>query len=252
MEARKFHATRLTNAPDVLNAPEAIRTGWRGAVRESTAREAITDDACRALNLAATLALLVLAAPLMLAIALLIKATSKGPVLYVQQRVGWDRRNGGAWLSNARRETNLGGRPFQMLKFRTMRHVDSTGRKQVWARPDDPRVTPLGRILRMYRLDELPQLINILRGDMNLVGPRPEQVKIFARMRDEIDSYAQRQRVRPGITGWAQVNRQYDRSVDDVRMKLTLDLDYIARRSVFQDLRIMLRTFSVVVLRRGW
>src|SRR6185312_3655925 len=119
-----------------------------------------------------------------------------------------------------------------IYKFRTMAAA-GPGRDpaaEVWARPDDPRVTALGRLLRLYRLDELPQLLNVLRGDMNVVGPRPEQPTIFARLRDEIDRYQERQRVRPGITGWAQINQQYDSSVDDVRRKVQFDLEYIARQ----------------------
>ncbi len=109
----------------------------------------------------------------------------------------------------------------------------------------------MGRVLRKYRLDELPQLINVLRGDMNLVGPRPEQPKIFAQLRSYVDRYTERQQVLPGITGWAQVRLQYDRSLDDVRRKLELDLEYIERRSVAEDLKIMLKTVPVVIFRRG-
>jgi lipopolysaccharide/colanic/teichoic acid biosynthesis glycosyltransferase len=103
----------------------------------------------------------------------------------------------------------------------------------------------------LYRLDELPQLINVMRGDMNVVGPRPEQPTTFAHLRARVAHYAERQRVRPGITGWAQVNHQYDRSIDDVHRKVAIDPEYIARQSVFEDLKIMLRTVPVVVLRRG-
>ena len=109
----------------------------------------------------------------------------------------------------------------------------------------------MGRILRLYRLDELPQLLNVLRGEMNVVGPRPEQPTIFARLREQIDCYGKRQRVRPGITGWAQVNHRYDQSVDDVRRKLSLDLEYIRHQSLWQDVQIMARTFPVVLKKLG-
>jgi lipopolysaccharide/colanic/teichoic acid biosynthesis glycosyltransferase len=205
----------------------------------------------RVLNVLAAALLLVLTSPLMLVIAILIKVTSPGPVLYIQRRVGIDRRNGGPPPSNCKREYDFGGKPFPIYKFRTMTASASRSGDEVWAAPDDPRVTPVGRVLRKFRLDELPQLINVLRGDMNLVGPRPEQPLIFARLRDEIDEYPIRQRVRPGITGWAQVNHHYDRSTEDVRRKVRLDLEYISRQSVLQDLRIMLRTIPVVLFRRG-
>ncbi len=203
----------------------------------------------RLLNVAVSAVGLVLAAPVMALIALLIKLTSPGPVLYQQTRVGIDLRRLGDAGGNGRRQTDHGGRPFTIHKFRTM--APSSGEAQVWATPDDPRVTPLGRILRKYRLDELPQLVNVLRGDMNLVGPRPEQLRIFAELRERIPGYQTRQRVRPGITGWAQINHHYDNSLDDVRTKVALDLDYVARHSALEDLRIMLQTVPVVLFKRG-
>lgn len=193
---------------------------------------------------------LVLALPLMAGIAVLIKLTSPGPVLFAQRRIGLDRREPGNEGGNARRHADHGGQTFIMYKFRTM-EVDRGAAREVWARPDDPRVTPVGRVLRKLRLDELPQLWNVLMGDMNIVGPRPEQPAIFAHLRDQIDEYPQRQRVLPGITGWAQVNRAYDSSVDDVREKLSYDLEYIRQRSAFEDLKIMLLTPAVMLGRRG-
>ena len=106
-------------------------------------------------------------------------------------------------------------------------------------------------MLRKYRLDELPQLVNVLRGDMNLVGPRPEQPTIFAKLRQQVPGYAERQRVRPGITGWAQINQHYDRSIDDVHRKVAYDLDYVGRQSLVEDLKIMVRTIPVVVFKQG-
>ena len=211
----------------------------------------IENLARRSLNVVAAAVLLVLASPLMLLITLAVKLTSRGPVLFTQQRVGLNRRNGARHIRTSRRRSDCGGRLFSIYKFRTMRASGGKADRQVWAEPDDPRVTPLGCVLRKYRLDELPQLINVLRGDMNLVGPRPEQPDIFARMREKIKHYEQRQRVLPGITGWAQVNHHYGLSVDDVRRKLQLDLEYIRRQSVSEDLRIMLRTVPVVAFKRG-
>ena len=203
----------------------------------------------RLFNVAAAAIGFVLASPVMVVIAVLIKFTSPGPVLYQQTRVGIDQRRTETASGNGRRRVDYGGRPFTIHKFRTM--APSDGDAQVWATPDDPRVTPLGRILRKYRLDELPQLINVLRGDMNLVGPRPEQPRIFAELRERIPGYQRRQRARPGITGWAQVNHGYDGSIDDVDRKVALDLEYLARQSVLEDLRIMLRTVPVVLFKRG-
>lgn len=218
----------------------------------------LRDSTRRAVNVLASLALILLTAPLMLLIAVLVKVTSPGPILYVQPRVGLDRRSGprerrrsgagGAF--SQRRVVNHGGLIFRIYKFRTMT-AEQPVAAEVWASPDDPRITPLGRILRKYRLDELPQLFNVLRGDMNLVGPRPEQPRIFAELRDRIDRYPVRQRVLPGITGWAQVNRSYDQTLDDVRQKIDLDLEYLDRRSAVEDLRIMLKTVPVVLLKRG-
>jgi lipopolysaccharide/colanic/teichoic acid biosynthesis glycosyltransferase len=215
------------------------------------ARQAAAAAARRALNVAAALLVLVLALPLMVVIAVLVKLTSPGPVLYRQTRVGLDRRapgSGGHW----RREVDYGGRLFTIYKFRTMTAPPGASRLQVWAQPDDPRVTPLGRVLRRYRLDELPQMWNVLRGDMNVVGPRPEQPRIFDDLRGQVDRYAERQRVLPGITGWAQVNQAYDRCVDDVRRKVQMDLEYIERQGVLTDLRIMLLTAPSVLRRGGW
>jgi lipopolysaccharide/colanic/teichoic acid biosynthesis glycosyltransferase len=205
----------------------------------------------RLLNIAVAVAGLVLAAPLMLIIAALVKLTSRGPVLFTQTRVGLDRRSLSRAGGNTRRELDLGGKPFTIYKFRTMGVERGSGEKQVWAQPDDLRVTAIGRVLRKLRLDELPQLVNVLRGDMNVVGPRPEQPAIFVYLREQIEGYQRRQRVRPGITGWAQVNQAYDRSVDDVRRKVTLDLQYIRRQSALEDLKIMLRTPAVMLLARG-
>ena len=205
----------------------------------------------RVLNVLVALVLLVVSAPLWLVIAALIKLTSRGPVLYVQTRVGLDQRRSGIRPNDPRRRSDIGGRPFTIYKFRTMRVDAEAHSGAVWAQQDDPRVTPIGRVLRQYRLDELPQLLNVLRGEMNIVGPRPERPSIFAELRSHIAEYPLRQRTKPGITGLAQINQHYDRSLDDVRRKVHYDLEYIRHQSVRQDLRIMLRTVPVVLFRRG-
>jgi len=220
----------------------------------------------RALNVAVAAVSLIVTAPVMLAIAAAIKLTSPGPALYQQVRVGLDRRGRRASRrrgdgapppggpdrrrADSRRHGDAGGTPFMIYKFRTM-YVHDGPIQEMWAQVNDPRVTPLGRFLRRTRLDELPQLLNVLLGDMNVVGPRPEQPTIFAKLREEIPGYTERQRIHPGITGWAQVRHTYDRSVDDVRTKLKFDLEYIERRSVMRDVRILLRTPIVMLFRQG-
>lgn len=203
----------------------------------------------RVLNIIVAAVGLVVAFPLMLLIAALIKLTSRGPVLFTHTRVGLDRRALSNAGGNTRRHTDQGGQPFTMYKFRTMRPAEAK-EKQVWAQPDDARITPIGRVLRKLRLDELPQLFNVLKGDMNIVGPRPEQPTIFVSLREQIEGYQRRQRVRPGITGWAQINQGYDTSVDDVRRKVRYDLEYIRRQSTLEDLRIMAQTLPVMLRRR--
>jgi lipopolysaccharide/colanic/teichoic acid biosynthesis glycosyltransferase len=209
------------------------------------------EAAHRAVNFALALLALLALLPVFLLLAVLIKLTSRGPVFYLQERVGLDRRGLGPEALNHRRTQDLGGRPFTIYKFRTMR-VDAEAQSgAVWAQQQDPRVTPLGRVLRQYRLDELPQLFNVLKGEMNIVGPRPERPTIFAELRSHIAEYPLRQRTKPGITGLAQINHHYDRSLDDVRTKVTYDLEYIRRQSLREDLRIMLKTIPTILLRRG-
>ena len=230
------------------NSPAASLSSlsiWKAVVDSLTG-----DRARRALNVTMAVLGLVVASPLMLIIALLVKLTSPGPVFYTQTRVGIDRRDPLDVNGNGRRKVNYGGKLFRIYKFRTMRPSGDSA-KQVWASPNDSRVTPVGRVLRKYRLDELPQLVNVLRGEMNIVGPRPEQPNIFMQLRGEIDGYDLRQRVLPGITGLAQISHHYDACVDDVRRKLSFDLEYIGRESALEDLRILLRTVPVVFFRKG-
>lgn len=190
---------------------------------------------------------LVAMSPVMLLIALAVKLDSPGPVFYRQLRVGVDRRDDGSPEADGRRTRDMGGRPFVLYKFRTMRTDAEAESGPVWSGKDDDRVTRVGRFLRRHRLDELPQLWNVLRGDMSIVGPRPERPSIVHELRDDIEGYLMRQKVRPGITGWAQINQASDRTVDDVRSKLRYDLEYLQARSLPFDLRIMARTLPVMV-----
>jgi lipopolysaccharide/colanic/teichoic acid biosynthesis glycosyltransferase len=204
----------------------------------------------RALNIAIALAALIATLPLTVVVGILIRLTSPGPAFYSQIRVGLDRRHGRK-RADDRRQCDHGGKPFIMYKFRTMRVDAEADGRAVWAKKEDPRVTPIGGLLRRTRIDELPQLYNVILGDMNIVGPRPERPSIFAELREEIPEYPIRQRVKPGITGWAQVNQSYDSCVDDVRRKVTYDLEYVRRQSMLEDLRIMSRTIPVILFRRG-
>jgi lipopolysaccharide/colanic/teichoic acid biosynthesis glycosyltransferase len=224
----------------------------------------------RFVNVIVAAVALIVGAPLMLLIALAIKLTSAGPVLYRQPRVGLNRRGlrlhkrrrgDTRWhqwvrfleMNDDLRAQNLGGQIFMIYKFRTMCEGAERDRGAVWAVQDDPRSTRIGCFLRKYRLDELPQLFNVLNGDMNMVGPRPERPSIFARLSEEIEDYPLRQGTKPGITGWAQIHLKYDSCVDDVRRKVRYDLEYLRQRSIVRDLKIIAKTLpSVLFKRRGW
>jgi lipopolysaccharide/colanic/teichoic acid biosynthesis glycosyltransferase len=292
-------STLITGTFPVFETPVAEASS---ATYERTlafrARELLTSEKLnRVVNFSIALIALAVLTPLILLIAVAVKITSRGPIVYRQTRVGVDRRRtggdrrgrgerrtprgrlgetrgraepqiGGAPVTERRganprgdrrsngrragdrRAVDVGGRAFTMYKFRTMT-VNAELDGAVWATKNDARVTPIGGILRGTRLDELPQLVNVLKGDMNVVGPRPERPSIFMQLRKEIDSYHLRQRAKPGITGWAQINQNYDTSIDDVRRKVEYDLAYIERRSVVEDMRIMAKTLPVMIFRKG-
>jgi sugar transferase (PEP-CTERM system associated) len=176
---------------------------------------------------------LILTAPLLPLIMLLIGLDSKGPVFYTQTRVG------------------KGGRLFKVVKFRTMRQDAEASSGPKWAGNNDPRVTRVGKFLRSSRLDEIPQLWCVLKGDMAFVGPRPERPEFIAWLSKEIPYYGVRHMVRPGLTGWAQVKYKYGSTVEDAREKLQYDLFYIKNASIGLDLLIMFQTVKTVLLRRG-
>lgn len=202
-----------------------------------------------AFNAALALLAFVLVSPAMLLIALAIKLDSDGPVFYRQLRVGLDRRGRRRDEDGGRRTLDLGGQPFMLYKFRTMTVDAEEETGPVWSSDEDDRVTRVGRFLRRHRLDELPQLWNVVKGEMSIVGPRPERPSLVSYLREEIDGYPLRNKVLPGITGWAQVNRDADQTLDDVRSKLRFDLEYLQQRSVMFDLRIMARTLPVMLER---
>lgn len=231
---------------------DAARSGDRVAVEEVLPLER-SEGLGRALNVAVAGASLMLLSPLFVLIAIVIRLTSRGPIIYAQTRVGLDRRWRETLALRERRHEDLGGQVFTIFKFRTMRVDAERFSGAVWAQENDPRVTQLGKILRKFRLDELPQLWNILRGDMNIVGPRPERPSIVARLREDIPEYRFRHRVKPGLTGLAQINQHYDSCLEDVRAKVRWDLEYITRQTLWLDIRIMLRTIPAVLLKfRGW
>jgi lipopolysaccharide/colanic/teichoic acid biosynthesis glycosyltransferase len=228
-------------APGTLITPTAV------SVVPRTRSEMIN----RVINIVLASLAIVLLLPVLLLVALAVWLTSPGPVLYTQDRVGIDRRSRRALALYDRRGSDHGGSVFTIYKFRSMRCDAETHSGAVWATKNDPRVTYVGRFLRKTRLDELPQLFNVVKGDMNIVGPRPERPTIFARLRQDISEYSLRQRAKPGITGWAQVNLAYDSTIEDVRKKVDLDLEYLRRQSVIEDMRIMLRTVPVMLFKRG-
>jgi lipopolysaccharide/colanic/teichoic acid biosynthesis glycosyltransferase len=205
----------------------------------------------RALNVSVAAIGIVSAAPVMLAVAALVRFTSRGPVIYTQTRVGLDQRTPGDGSSNRRRSKDIGGKPFLIYKFRTMKVDAEANSGAVWATPSDPRLTVVGGFLRQYRLDELPQLFNVLKGDMNIVGPRPERPQLFETLKESVEHYQLRQRAKPGITGLAQISQQYDSCLSDVQRKVQYDLEYLRRRSLAQDIKIMIKTVPVVLFRKG-
>lgn len=238
--------------PDETKPTTDAKAERRHALRsEARARTIGGERVIRVLNVTVALLGLLVTLPLWVIIAALIKLTSRGPVFYTQTRVGIDTRDLGTKRHDSRRVQDLGGKPFTIYKFRTMT-VDAEQHGQaVWATANDQRVTVIGGFLRSCRLDELPQLLNVLRGEMNIVGPRPERPQLFAELRSQIPEYSLRQRVPPGITGHAQVHLQYDTSVEDVKRKVLHDLEYIARRSAWEDFKIMLKTIPVMLFRKG-
>ena len=187
----------------------------------------------RFLDVISTVALIIIALPVVVLIAVAIKLDSPGPILFRQSRVG------------------LNGTHFSIWKFRTMCFDAESSTGPVWALDEDPRITRVGRFLRSYRLDEIPQVLNVLAGEMSFIGPRPERPNFVALLKEKIDYYALRLCVKPGITGWAQVMRPYGASIEDSYEKLEYDLYYLKHMSLSVDFRILLKTVPVVLGGRG-
>jgi len=187
----------------------------------------------RGFDIVVSILSLIITLPVLLAAMAFIKLTSPGPVFYLQKRVGKD------------------GLIFDMLKLRTMVADAEKDTGPVWAAQNDPRVTPVGRFLRKSRIDEIPQLVNVLAGHMSIIGPRPERPEFVGKLSGEIGDYNKRLDVRPGITGLAQIRQDYDTTLRDVRRKVKFDLLYIKRMCFLTDLRIVLSTVVVVLMGKG-
>jgi sugar transferase (PEP-CTERM system associated) len=211
---------------------EALKASWLiygDGFRQGLARRSVK----RTFDLLASAVLLVVAAPVMALTAIAISLESGGPVIFRQERAG------------------RGGRPFVLLKFRSMRADAEADGKPRWATREDDRVTAVGRFIRKLRIDELPQLFNVLKGEMSLVGPRPERPGFVEDLAREIPFYQVRHTVKPGITGWAQVRCEYGASVEDAKRKLQFDLYYVKNHSLFLDLLIAFETIRVVLSGKG-
>ncbi|NIR50717.1 undecaprenyl-phosphate glucose phosphotransferase [candidate division KSB1 bacterium] len=188
----------------------------------------------RLMDIVISSAILLLFSPASLLIALAIKLDSKGPVLYKQKRVGKD------------------GKEFTIYKFRSMIHNAESLTGPRWAERKDPRITRVGRIIRRPRIDEVPQFLNVLKGEMSLIGPRPERPYFVETFKKQIPFYARRLKVKPGITGWAQIKGDYDTSIENVKSKLQYDLFYLENMSLRMDLKILINTIYVMLLGRGY
>lgn len=187
----------------------------------------------RILDLSVSILVLIISSPLLLIIAVTIKFTSKGPVIYRQKRVGKN------------------GKVFTIYKFRTMYEDAEAHSGPMWAKENDPRITKVGYWLRKLRFDEIPQMVNVIKGSMSLVGPRPERPHFVNQFKIQIPLYTRRLRVRPGITGWAQVKWKYDSSLDDVKEKTKYDLFYVENISLRMDMKILIITFLTVLKGKG-
>jgi exopolysaccharide biosynthesis polyprenyl glycosylphosphotransferase len=187
----------------------------------------------RTFDIIISLLIIIFTFPICFIISIAIKIDSKGPVFFTQERCGQN------------------GKTFTMIKFRSMVSDAEKISGPVWSQKDDPRITDIGRIIRRLRIDEIPQMLNVLKGEMSFVGPRPERPFFVEKLANEIPYYKRRLKVRPGITGWAQVKHKYDESLEDVKIKLKYDLFYIENMSLRMDFKIILRTIYVVLFGKG-
>ena len=228
-------------------------------------KTALYDWCCRAfkksLDIVVAVILLIVASPLFLIIPILIKLDSPGPVFYIQERIGQNRRRRSRRSNHVvtsenrrgrerRREDHL-GRPFRVIKFRTMVNNAEAKTGAVWATKNDTRITKLGKFLRKTRIDEVPQLINVLKGEMAMVGPRPERPVFVKDLSTKVPNYVERLKVKPGITGRSQVDNGYDSSIESVVKKVEYDVDYIRNWNIWSDIKILMKTVVVVITGKG-
>ena len=211
---------------------DAIHANWL-LFADGFRNGAVSRAVKRCVDIAIGVLLTILTLPLMIATAIAIRLDSLGPVFYRQERTG------------------LHGKPFTLFKFRSMSANAEVAGKPQWAQQSDPRVTRVGAFIRASRIDELPQLFNVLRGEMSMIGPRPERPMFVEELAKVIPFYNQRGYVKPGLTGWAQVNYPYGASVEDAREKLAYDLYYVKNRGILLDLIILLATVRVILFREG-
>ena len=207
---------------------DALRASWLifgDGFRQGRMRSFVK----RAFDLGASIVLLAIALPVMLMTAIAIAVESNGPVFYRQERVGRQMK------------------PFNVLKFRSMRADAEADGVPRWANANDTRITRVGQFIRRYRIDELPQIFNVVMGDMSFVGPRPERPYFVEQLAEQIPYYSARHSIKPGLTGWAQVSYRYGSSVDDALHKLQFDLYYVKNHTIFLDLLILLKTVEVVL-----
>ncbi len=212
---------------------DSVNPSWLIFSDGFSAGRRISSFTKRIFDIMASVILLTISAPIIILFGLLVKLESKGPAFYRQTRIG------------------LFGQPYNIIKLRSMRQDAEIDGKAIWASEDDPRITAVGKFIRMTRIDELPQTWSVLKGEMSFVGPRPERPEFVSELEDKIKYYAERHMVKPGITGWAQVNYPYGASIDDSRQKLEYDLYYAKNYTPFLDLLILLQTVRVVLWPEG-
>jgi len=225
---REFKNSTLVRSSELISPVRAVRNP-----SFLNFRLIYFKDIKRIVDLVLSLSFVVTGLPFYIIFGLLIKFNSKGPVLFKQIRTG------------------LENNPFLLYKFRSMHLNAEADSGPVWTALDDSRITKVGRFLRRFRLDELPQLLNVIKGDMSLVGPRPERPYFVEKLMEEFPSYVRRMKVRPGITGWAQIKLPYDEHFDDVGEKLKYDSHYIENVSFWLDLKIIFKTIWVMMSGKG-